>query len=861
MPTKISDRMLKGEGLRTLLKRVASEAGFNLVDGSFEEGATLEAPTDVIWWKASGKYYQWAGAFPKVVAAGKTPATSGGIGAGAWVDRTDVTLRSDLASASSTVIIAGVTAEKLKDAAFSSVFDVYASDYGVVADGVTDDTSAMQAAAAYASENKFNLTLPAGTIMVSSFRIPSNIWVKGVGIDRTIIKQLATTNINTHTVTNDANQVLWSDSEQTGFYEANNGNEHIRLSNMTIDGNGFRAAQYSGFGSALALSYVKHCVIENVKAINGHQHCIDVCGADYLEHGELGVYDKKGSFNVHLVNCQGIDPVSDDAITTHTSGNIWIYNPYSYNSGINVGYNQQGLEIDDGSWDVHVIGGYAKGFAKGLQIKGHSPYTMAANVCSVDGFISDGCKWGFNVEHGLTAGTTTGSAFAVTLKNCKNIRCKAVIDTNSSYVSGLKALMIDSYIGVKVENFTSYGDLTNISESDYISIEKNSKCVSIDGAFFYDLPAANNACIVTGDSAESSIGAGVRNTRIEHINAINCSCPVVLGMAAGAHYIDDIYAVSTSGVTVPYAVRLGYSALQSLNAKGSYVGTIFTSGYTNDLVSDDSYAAGTYARVPASNTYDFSLDAKSKYAYAGDSSTDQFWDFGVISSGSQAPSVGYGIGHRFRLKHSSSGFWDLAAIIPRLANGYSSSSAYLQFYLSNGTTFAARAQLNQDGTIRSTTDNTSNLGTSSYRWAVVYAGTGTINTSDENEKTFCDEELTDVVLDAWAKVNFRAFKFNDAIESKGVDGARIHFGVGAQTVKSVFEDAGLDPFKYALLCYDEWDEVAEVRDADGNVTVPYLAAGSRYGIRYEEALVLEAALMRRTTERLEKRIASIEAVE
>jgi len=36
--------------------------------------------------------------FPKVVAAGATPATSGGIGAGAWVDRTDVTLRNELTS-------------------------------------------------------------------------------------------------------------------------------------------------------------------------------------------------------------------------------------------------------------------------------------------------------------------------------------------------------------------------------------------------------------------------------------------------------------------------------------------------------------------------------------------------------------------------------------------------------------------------------------------------------------------------------------------------------------------------------------------------------------------------------------------
>ena len=96
MPTKISDRMLKGEGLRTLLKRVASEAGFNLVGGSFEEGGVLDSADDVLWYQAEGTYYSWGGVLPKTATAGATPTSSGGIGAGAWVDRTDVTLRSEL---------------------------------------------------------------------------------------------------------------------------------------------------------------------------------------------------------------------------------------------------------------------------------------------------------------------------------------------------------------------------------------------------------------------------------------------------------------------------------------------------------------------------------------------------------------------------------------------------------------------------------------------------------------------------------------------------------------------------------------------------------------------------------------------
>ena len=166
------------------------------------------------------------------------------------------------------------------------------------------------------------------------------------------------------------------------------------------------------------------------------------------------------------------------------------------------------------------------------------------------------------------------------------------------------------------------------------------------------------------------------------------------------------------------------------------------------------------------------------------------------------------------------------------------------------------------------TDNTCTNGSATNRWSVVYAGTGTINTSDEREKTFLP--ITDAELDAWADVEWRAFQFNDAVEKKG-DDARIHFGLGAQSVIDVFARHGLDATRYALLCYDEWDEqesieeIPEVKDEDGKIVQhgragqPYRAAGNRYGIRYVEALSLEAALMRRTQKRLELRISELES--
>ena len=94
-----TDVLLRAEivpSVTEALRRSYADAGYTLVDGSFEEGGTLAGSSDVLLHKATRAAYAWAGTFPKVVAAGATPATSGGIGAGAWVDRTDVTLRSDI---------------------------------------------------------------------------------------------------------------------------------------------------------------------------------------------------------------------------------------------------------------------------------------------------------------------------------------------------------------------------------------------------------------------------------------------------------------------------------------------------------------------------------------------------------------------------------------------------------------------------------------------------------------------------------------------------------------------------------------------------------------------------------------------
>lgn len=133
-------------------------------------------------------------------------------------------------------------------------------------------------------------------------------------------------------------------------------------------------------------------------------------------------------------------------------------------------------------------------------------------------------------------------------------------------------------------------------------------------------------------------------------------------------------------------------------------------------------------------------------------------------------------------------------------------------------------------------DNSTTLGTAAYRWSTVFAATGAINTSDERDKQdIASLEAAELRVAKTLKSLVKKFRFKDSVQTKG-DGARIHVGVIAQEVIAAFLAEGLDPTRYSIVCYDEWEELPEYRDDEGNITRPGKAAGNRYGIRYEELI-------------------------
>lgn len=85
------------DGLRHLAQQAIAEFGWIPV-GTFQAGAVLTLPNQILKNETDGEYYRWDGDYPKDVPAGSTPDSSGGVGDGVWVSVGDASLRSQLKS-------------------------------------------------------------------------------------------------------------------------------------------------------------------------------------------------------------------------------------------------------------------------------------------------------------------------------------------------------------------------------------------------------------------------------------------------------------------------------------------------------------------------------------------------------------------------------------------------------------------------------------------------------------------------------------------------------------------------------------------------------------------------------------------
>lgn len=150
-------------------------------------------------------------------------------------------------------------------------------------------------------------------------------------------------------------------------------------------------------------------------------------------------------------------------------------------------------------------------------------------------------------------------------------------------------------------------------------------------------------------------------------------------------------------------------------------------------------------------------------------------------------------------------------------------------------------------------DNSYSIGSGSNRATTVFATTGVIQTSDGRLKTSV-QRLRDAEIAAASAMaaEIGTFQWLDAVTEKGSDGARLHVGLTVQRVIEIMRTHGLEPFRYAFICYDAWNAepgrpaVAAkpgLFDEDGNeieqavpgsAAVPERCAGDRYSLRPDQ---------------------------
>ena len=125
-------------------------------------------------------------------------------------------------------------------------------------------------------------------------------------------------------------------------------------------------------------------------------------------------------------------------------------------------------------------------------------------------------------------------------------------------------------------------------------------------------------------------------------------------------------------------------------------------------------------------------------------------------------------------------------------------------------------------------------------------------------------KIDDKLLDAWEDVNLVQFKYNDAVDEKGKDKARLHTGYVVQQIDNACKSHGVDVSQYGLYCHEEYPqetEEVEVEQADGTKTKETKVireASEHYSLRYTEVYAVECMYLRRENSRLKEKLASLE---
>ncbi|UQQ51958.1 tail fiber domain-containing protein [Enterobacter roggenkampii] len=766
-------------GLEQLAKAAIAAFGYITLD-SFQAGATLTLPNQVLRDTSTGEYYRWDGAFPKTVPAGSTPANTGGISLGAWLSVGDASLRAALKSESDNEGDALITVRQPVQGAIPitqhqhNMLIISPVHFGLIGDGTYHPlsekfTTLAQAQAQYPNVTDLSLTdsIDYAAIQQADYAATS------IGMTLTFPACHA---VITKTILKKAN---WAGAGPLDSWRREAPDDNIVFNGRGTlltpygAGNGSRWTDETGTDSS---SYTPFIV---------------------QSRSELAIYDMT----------------------------LYCYASNRWNAGI-----------------------FCPGVRRQTFVR-----------CNVLGWWADA---GIRVDATWSALNNTLTSLHPEVET--DLGCNEYLFENC-FITGLR--------GIRVQGTTRASTTTPFIWAPGGTSDHNHYGCRLGTEGPVDEKLANGAGYWHDAVIPNTAGAG------QSINFTDTSIRVSAKYAMYLDHSNMVRMSHTYAETISSWVSM-YGA--AINACTSNTGAVImwpdANGqrwYKNGtIVTDNSLVNWRDCRNLVKMRDDGFFSTPNFHASASSSDAltiTSFNNTGMITlcrddGTSQLPMWHIGDG----------------VIRPNTDGGGSLGTS--SYHLNNVYTKALLVKQN----MRPLDANTVNNGTATFPWSGGYTQTAFTVTSDERYKTR-PLDLTDAMLDACEEVDLIQFQYIDRIEVKGEDKARWHFGVIAQRVQEAFIRHGLDPHDYAFFCYDpegvippEYETVQAVTrivpaeyDEDGNrisdereevvepayekvVRESYII-GEKYGIRYEEFLVLRAATIERKNKRMEEALAAITA--
>lgn len=828
-------------GLEQLAKAAIAAFGYITLD-SFQAGATLTLPNQVLRDTSTGEYYRWDGIFPKVVPAGSTPASTGGISLGAWLGVGDAVLRGNLRSdvdgmGDALIAVKQPFANSIartqhdKNADTINALDfVPPNNRSAVLNGSIDSTQWLINAI---NSGASLIRIHAGHWRISqSITIPSGVTLEGEGID---VWYSYTPDANALPKSwNKGTHLLFTGTGAKTKTFGNISNERpVKTANGVVceftkftneDSVGTTPATLKSFSVAVTATHSSQ--IRNLRIIlnnNGISGYNDVTSSSLGDEWDIGLY-----------LFDGLDSLVD---------NVQVCG-YWRVAGTLITENDGTLTARGNPERQHFNKFYTQG-VRGLLIRNAPQIDVVSHASDSVTFkhvpslrITAGNQ--FKIPGSSEFYTFTGSSFDGT-----NVTLTGVTPALPGTLGVIRYPSIgNNFSGTNFENLFA-GSLDHASgvASESLGLPV-SFALEIDGYPMRNLKFQNFKAQTIYDKGNTLFGdmrdAKFINSEFENGRVIAYDISETQGYTSNLRLINtDLQtSVDISGFS-PRDCFVDYRQFPTQTTNGEF----FIQNWRP-----------RHLRIRWST----GQDARFMRETAGSSGLGGWSDYTL--DGTQIFDVN-GQTKNVLLTANNGGI------------NFTDGSSVISWFGSSGTvTFK--------GIISPMVDNSKSNGTASLRWTQVYAANGTINTSDGREKSD-PVIISDAILDAWGDVSIIAFQWLNMIAEKGSD-ARWHFGVIAQQVRDAFAAHGIDGTKFGLLCYDEWDDVyepeVEMREviyreevSEGNfvervIQEQYetnsmrlvIPAGNRWGIRPDQCAWLEAAYQRRRSDRVEARLLALE---